>query len=276
MNAQTKNSEVKCGAIPTNEVYTETVLVTPEIAKQWLKLNTANRPISEGNVASIAWDITHDKWTLTHQGIAFNTSLELIDGQHRLHAVIRANKAVPMRVSYNIDATYHAPIDTGRLRTAAYLLGSSPRRVALCNALALLTSGRAQRASAAMIAEVDDGHREAVDWALKAFPSQRSITASIIAAHVYAYPVAPDLIDAFAYQLTNYAAPNPDAPAAALRRHIERVDGLASTARLALSFVTLRCLQAHCQGESLSRVVATDMGLEYFAMRRASIGIRTC
>src|SRR5579859_2761229 len=113
------------------EVYTETVLVTPEIARQWLTLNVVNRPVSMRNVEAIAWDIKHGKWRLTHQGIAFNRDLQLIDGQHRLHAVVVANAVVPMRVSYNIDGDYYAPIDTGRARTVAHVLNLSSRVVAV-------------------------------------------------------------------------------------------------------------------------------------------------
>jgi hypothetical protein len=256
-----------------NEVYTETVTVTPEIAKQWLGLNVVNRPVSQRNVEAIAWDIKHGKWKLTHQGIAFNRDLNLIDGQHRLHAVIEAGKPVPMRVSYNVDADYCAPIDTGFARTAAHVLRLPPRLVATCNALALLEAGRPERGSAAKVAEVYERHRRGVDWVLEAMPVQRHLTANVVAAHAFAHPVAPDQVAEFARQLATFTADAEDAPVLALRRHIERLGSFASSARLALSLVTLRCLQAHCRGERLQRAHANDMGLAYFARRRAEMGL---
>jgi hypothetical protein len=268
MNAATTTKSAR-----HEEIYTETVLVTPEIAKQWLTLNKINRPISQETVKGLAWDITHGKWQLTHQGIAFNRDLDLIDGQHRLTAVVAAGRAVPMRVSYNIDGDYSAPIDTGRSRTAAHVLRLSPRVVAVCNGLALLESGRPERGSAAKVADVYKKHQRGVDWALEALPLQRRITANIVAAHAFAFPVAPDQVAGFARQLATFQADAEDSPVVALRRHIERLGSFASSARLDLTLVTLRCLHAHCRGERLQRAHANDIGLAYFARRRAEMGL---
>jgi hypothetical protein len=269
MNAQT----MKCGSTPANDVYTETVMVTPEIAAQWLKLNVVNRPIVRKNVDAIKWDIRHDKWVLTHQGVAFNCDLNLIDGQHRLTAIAEGTIAVPMRVTYNVNATYYAPIDTGRVRTAANVLNMPPRAVATCNALALLLSGVDEKTSAAKAAEVYEKHALGVDWAMRTFPSQRRMTASLVAAHAYAYPVAPDHIHDYARKLTSYTADGSHSPIVALRRHIERLPGSTTAARLQLSLMTLRCLQAHCEGEPLAKVYENDLGLRYFAARRMTIGV---
>src|SRR3954467_14111979 len=67
------------------------VEVTPDLAAQWLRANTGNRPVREAHVRSLAEEITADRWKVTHQGIAFSLSGRLMDGQHRLRAVIRAD-----------------------------------------------------------------------------------------------------------------------------------------------------------------------------------------
>ena len=40
------------------------------------------------------------------------------------------------------------------------------------------------------------------------------------------------------------------------------------------ALAALCCLQAHCDGEPLGKVIATDLGLAYFARRRAEMGLR--
>jgi hypothetical protein len=60
-------------------------------------------------------------WTLTHQGIAFDENGELVDGQHRLNAVIEANVPVEMNVTTNVHRQPGEAftIDMGRKRTYA-------------------------------------------------------------------------------------------------------------------------------------------------------------
>lgn len=72
--------------------------VTPELATSWLDGTEANRPVQERLVEKFAAEMTADRWQLTHQGIAFDVDKKLIDGRHRLLAVIRSGKTVPMLV----------------------------------------------------------------------------------------------------------------------------------------------------------------------------------
>src|SRR5579884_3546217 len=75
------------------------MLVTPEIAREWLTHNVKNRTLSEDSANALARDIKSGNWLTTHQGIAFNDRNELMDGQHRLEAIIRANKAAILMVT---------------------------------------------------------------------------------------------------------------------------------------------------------------------------------
>lgn len=75
--------------------------VTPKMAKEWLTHNAENnREINLGRVKMYAEDMRNGKWKLTHQGIAFNADGQLIDGQHRLRAVIKSGVSVRMLVMY--------------------------------------------------------------------------------------------------------------------------------------------------------------------------------
>ena len=77
--------------------------ITPDIAKQWLTKNVNNRKLRSATCAKYARDIKQGNWRLTHQGIAFDKSGNLVDGQHRLQAIIQAGMPVPMVVAYGSD-----------------------------------------------------------------------------------------------------------------------------------------------------------------------------
>lgn len=96
-------------------------IITPEIAKRYLATlkqgeSVFQRGVSSKVVRQIASDIKNGRWNMTHQGIAFNTDGVLVDGQHRLHAVVVANMPIQIRVFRNQPRATMAYIDTGTRR----------------------------------------------------------------------------------------------------------------------------------------------------------------
>ena len=96
-----------------------------------------NRNIVPAIVAKYAKDMAAGNWHLTHQGIALDVYGRVVDGQHRLHAIIAADVTVPMQVTLNADPDHFWNIDSGRPRTAySFLEGPlAKQRVTLANAL---------------------------------------------------------------------------------------------------------------------------------------------
>ena len=95
-------------------MHSQVLEVTPELATAWMGKNTYNRLISRHTVRKYASDMERNKWTLNHQGIAFGEDGVLVDGQHRLLAVIEAAKTVRMMVTWGADRT---GIDELRVRS---------------------------------------------------------------------------------------------------------------------------------------------------------------
>jgi hypothetical protein len=95
----------------------EIVDVTPELAGKWLSRNTSNRPLSRNTVQQLAAQIQRGEWQLTHQGIAFDEAGVLIDGQHRLAAIVKAEMSVPLTVTHDVPRSAFTVMDTGRKRT---------------------------------------------------------------------------------------------------------------------------------------------------------------
>lgn len=96
--------------------------ITPTAAAEYLKQQPEHqRPLNERRVEAFVKEMLAGNWMATHQGIAFDEQGHLIDGQHRLHAVVRANVTVRMQVSYDVPAASFAKIDAGAVRTNADL-----------------------------------------------------------------------------------------------------------------------------------------------------------
>jgi hypothetical protein len=96
--------------------------ITPARAGELLEANTANRPISKSTVRAFAEAMRRGDWLVTHQGTAFGTNGVLVDGQHRLAAVIEADLPVEMTVFSEVEPDSFDVLDTGKRRNTADVL----------------------------------------------------------------------------------------------------------------------------------------------------------
>lgn len=101
---------------------TKTQTITPAKAAALLESNTSNRPLSQATVRAFAEAMKRGDWKTTHQGIAFDTNGVLIDGQHRLAAVIEADVPVELTVFTDVSPDTFDVLDTGKRRNAADVL----------------------------------------------------------------------------------------------------------------------------------------------------------
>lgn len=77
--------------------------ITPEMAKLYLNSNVNNRKLSPGLVTAYAQDIATDNWDAdVGSAISIDKKGVLRDGQHRLAAVIQANKGIFTWVCRNV------------------------------------------------------------------------------------------------------------------------------------------------------------------------------
>ena len=90
--------------------------ITPDIAKEMLLKNTNNRPVSEKHVRRLAKEITEDRWQLNGDTIRFNGT-RLVDGQHRLLAVVKSGKAIETLVVDGLESDVFKTIDIGKIRS---------------------------------------------------------------------------------------------------------------------------------------------------------------
>lgn len=116
---------------------TELMTITPELAKQMLTANVANRDIRWWWVSALSDAIKRGEFEATHQGIAFDDMGRLADGQHRLYAVIESGVSIPMMVSFGLPQSAVKLIDQGIKRTVSDILlvdkrVADPMRLATC------------------------------------------------------------------------------------------------------------------------------------------------
>jgi len=107
----------KSAQSPCVEPRVERMLITPTQAVNWLdNANIRNRTVSQAAVERYARDMRAGHWRLTHEGIAFDPNGVLLDGQHRLWAVVYAEMPVEMHVWFNVATDSLMVIGGGRGR----------------------------------------------------------------------------------------------------------------------------------------------------------------
>ena len=110
-------------------ITTRRELITPAVASKMLETNSHNRTIQQRLVNQYARDMQTGNWREHHQGIGFDVNGVLVDGQHRLWAVIEAQTPVWMQVTRGIAPDAMAGIDVGKIRTTndLFTLDGIPR-----------------------------------------------------------------------------------------------------------------------------------------------------
>ncbi|MBN8740704.1 MAG: hypothetical protein BGP24_14765 [Lysobacterales bacterium 69-70] len=98
------------------------VLVTPEIAQVWLGYNRNNRNLNDKRVEQYAEEMLAGAWKANGDSIRFSKSQKLLDGQHRLNAIIRSGKAQRCIIVVGLDDETQVTVDTGKKRAPSDVL----------------------------------------------------------------------------------------------------------------------------------------------------------
>lgn len=114
------------------------VEVDPHLAERWLGKCVRNRHLRPNVVGAYASDMLADAWQLTGEAIKFDTDGHLIDGQHRLQAVIRSGATVRMFVVWGLATAAQDVMDSGARREARDMLHLAGHR----NASAVSSAAR--------------------------------------------------------------------------------------------------------------------------------------
>jgi len=92
--------------------------ISPKMAEEYLEHNNKNRPCSERQVNEYATRMKAGEWMLSPDVIAFDYNGNLINGQHRLKAIVKSGVSCPFYVGRNCQPAVFVVTDEGRKRSA--------------------------------------------------------------------------------------------------------------------------------------------------------------
>lgn len=92
------------------------VEITPDMAESFIGRNTHNRPVRQRIVDAYAADMTNGDWRWNGEGIKFDTGDVLLDGQHRLLAIVQSGQTIRMPVFRGLPPETQETMDGGAKR----------------------------------------------------------------------------------------------------------------------------------------------------------------
>ncbi len=104
------------------EILFEKVVVTPELATALLKLNTENRPVKSGVLAKYIKDLQNGTFHFTGDSIKISKDKVLLDGQHRLMAIVSADIPMKLHIQAGLDPAVFTVLDTGSSRSISDIM----------------------------------------------------------------------------------------------------------------------------------------------------------
>lgn len=256
-------------------------IITPMLAKAYLTSNTSNRSIRETAVEEYASEMRAGRWKKTHQGIAFDTNGALVDGQHRLLAVVKSGVSVELAVTRGVEADTQDVVDAGRKRTTAdqlmlrhgvknaNLTAASARSIALIcgfEKTSTFSIGKAMSVLEVYGPEI----QETIGYAMH-FKSARK--APVIAAISFALKSHGEEVREFVSKLVSGDDLKKGSPILTLRNYLINAAGAKGGAEsLSTSSLVLHAIYHHITGGSVQVLRKSDMGAEFFkAQQQANV-----
>jgi hypothetical protein len=248
--------------------------VTPEIAKRYLANNQLNRSLRKLLVNQYANDMKNGTWRLTHQGLAFSASGQLLDGQHRLAAIVQSGVTVQMLVTRGVEMDTQLVMDDHARRSAGdaltFLRGErvTATDVATMRAAIELQPGMLYKGgrSKTELSHCLDVFREAIQF-VRPFANRhgdgRGVrSAPVMGAIAIAWFYAPDLdrLQRFAAVVSGdeMAANDGERIAQILREWLLKTGVRHSYQRVEAFGKTQRAIAAFLKGERLERLYAAS------------------
>jgi hypothetical protein len=113
--------------------------VTPDMAAALLANNGHNRKLNSNRVNGLVAAMRSGEWQLNGETVIVSDTGKLMDGQHRLKAVIAFGRPVDLLIAYGANEDAFHTIDTGKGRSPGDILSMSDiRNPTACAAVAKL------------------------------------------------------------------------------------------------------------------------------------------
>ncbi len=222
-------------------------MIDKDIAKAWLATNTHNRKLRNARVDQMARDMRSGKWDDNGETIKFSKTGVLLDGQHRLSALIESDTVQVFTVVAGLDDEAQRTIDIGSKRTVGDQLGlrgqNDGKTLASVArfAMQMQVYPREFRPSDVELAEIAERDAQ-LQWIVSnVVPTLPSILGSpTIRGYVYRvlHEVDADACSEFFHKLTTLERLPQDSPILALYRRLANPETKKSSLKGMVSVVT--------------------------------------
>lgn len=250
-------------------------LVGPPEAEVLLSYSRGNRNESASTVDAYARDMAAGRWTVENGNpLVVTSSGRLVNGHHRLRAVLRSTASVRMKISFGNPEEAIDVADGHRPRSMAdrfALRGehNTHRLVAAIRMCMVLTGGGKNATLRRTLPEVEEAlalHAEAVS-AIRGL-LHRKFQAGFWGALLFAYPVDPGAVLALVDEVTR--GEGITGPAYAIREYMIRTKSAGIQAAMGIAIRTLYAVRAHIERRPLTKfsVTGDTTIIEWFSSRR--------
>lgn len=252
----------------TKKPWSETVTLTPAMAEEWLTRNTHNRVIRNGRIEELVGAIVRGEWFLNGDAIRFAIDGSLLDGQHRLWAVVLADIPIETMVVWDLQPESQDTMDTGTRRNLGDVLrlrkeDNAPNlAAALClqwrwdEGVVRNASRKPSVAQALAVLERNADLRITVGSAVR-LAKRFKMSTSVLAVSWYQFRVLDkDDSDEFFLHLFDGIGLEPGSPVLAMRTWLERHMGVGAKAGAIMCHALLiKAWNAYRDGRHVEQLV---------------------
>ncbi|MBU0958563.1 MAG: hypothetical protein KKB31_01330 [Nanoarchaeota archaeon] len=267
--------------------------VTPTLAERWLNnKNIHNRLIRERLVEQYALDMKRGNWGKTHQAIAFDENGDLIDGQHRLAAIMRSGKTINFLIVQDLPTTQTIStngissqiatqllVDQGAKRTAGdqlslvFNLENSALKASIVANIAALAKGHKITLSVPIIKQVYDIYASEIEAICKHKKNTRWLGNSPVLA-IFAIAARCYRNETLEFENHYFSGEDlkKDSPILAFRNFMLNRGG-GDYSRVRIQAITImshgaNCLMRYILHEPLKVLRTTAQGVNFFASKQ--------
>lgn len=153
----------------TSKISATYIAVSPDVAERWLQANTVNRKTRQSRINQYAADMEAGRWQHSNDAITFDSNGNMLNGQHRLNAVVLSGCTITFLVVRNMPPESMTAMDQGAARSAGdalkfageantSVLAASARLALLYHDGRIYKDNKVQRTSHGQILDFIDTH----------------------------------------------------------------------------------------------------------------------
>ncbi len=241
--------------------------INPEKAAEYLGKIYNQRSFKKTHGQNLARIMKDGHWHMAGDPIRFDTNGHLIDGQHRLQAVIDSGTTQQFLILRGLDPASYTVMDQGRPRTRGDTLvtmdikNSNIVGAAIAVLLRMKLGLEIDRhpVDNSEVAEFASKNRQELDRAITSARQFRSLSGATYGAFLFlAYHANPEKAEAFAEALANGSNLDSTNPALVLRNHAIRVaqtkNKIEDNRPSNLLPILVHAFNKFCRNETMARV----------------------